>query len=329
MTFSPAVVRWSRAGWVVAAGGWLSLGALAATPPAGPADPVRALPTKQRLAQVQALVAQQAGARRTVTTEIDTTPPHLTSFSVAASVDASVSTHQLQVEMTLVDELSGVDWAQLHAISPSGQEIWSDVPHVTGAKRREARTGLHFLPFAEAGTWQVTEVIGRDVAGNFFFYNQTQLAALGPNTFQVVNPKSDLVAPTLSGGKVLTSSVSLSQPAKGTLAEWPLLRLQLRVADTGSPGRSGANLANVFMCLPDGSSCFSLVSDPSTLFGLDRDTLIAHARLTPDTLPGVYVVRAVDLFDHAGNARVYLSTAFGGSTDFDALLSPSTIDVTP
>lgn len=334
MAFRAALVCWGGAGWLAAMGGWLAGPATAAPAPAAlapavAADPVRALAPRQRLAQVRALVAQQASGRRSAASGLDITPPHLTSFSVAASVDVTVATHQLQVQMTLVDDLSGVDWAQLHATSPTGQEVWAEVPHVKGTKRHEARTGLHFSPFAEAGIWQVSEVIGRDLAGNFFFYNQGQLAGLGSTSFEVVNAQSDLLAPTLTGGKVLTGSVSLSRPAKGTLAEWPLLRLQLRVADTGSPSASGASNANVFMCLADGSSCFNLQSDLSTLYSLGQDTLYAHGRLTPDILPGLYLIRAVDLFDHAGNARVYLSTAFGGSTDFDDLLSSSTVEVKP
>jgi hypothetical protein len=63
--------------------------------------------------------------------------------------------------------------------------------------------------------------------------------------------------------------------------------------------------------------------------GLDTALSPWQRPAQPGIPPGAYVLREVDIEDHAGNTGRYPSTAFGGTTDFGPIFDTTTVVVTP
>lgn len=71
--------------------------------------------------------------------------------------------------------------------------------------------------------------------------------------------------------------------------------------------------------------------DAGTTWSMNRGAApLSVAVKATDDLSGLsHSLYEVILVDHAGNARTLLNTAFGGSTDFSALMVNTTIKLTP
>ena len=294
-------------------------------------DALWRLAPARRAAQARAQAAARHGnaAARLTLSSLDTTPPQLVAIQAGTSVLAADARSQLVVQIRASDDLSGLSWMALSAVGPTGQRVDATVPQVGGVTRYSGVTALNFSPFAEAGAWRVDQVFGRDLAGNAFVIEGAGLAALGNTLFTVNNPVVDAVAPTLVAGKMLSKNVSHSKPADGTVSTLPLVRLQVNVMDSGTAGLSGVGLAFAYLCQADGWTCFGLRSDAMTVYGLEQGNLLIEAVLTPDVVPGLYMIREIELLDQAGNSRLYQSHQFGGGTDFSTLISPNTVTVRP
>ncbi len=117
--------------------------------------------------------------------------------------------------------------------------------------------------YSAAGTWTLGFAYVVDYAGNYTYYNSTQLATLFSKlTFNVTSRYQDIVNPTISAGKVLTSTVSES-------AKNPVFKLSITAADHGS------GLGSVF----------ALVEPPGAGYGYEvyGDTALPAATAT---IPG-------------------------------------------
>lgn len=264
----------------------------------------------------------------------DTTPPTLTLFDAGTTWSMNRGAAPLSVAVKATDDLSGLSHILIEAVGPGGQSLFAlgafDYP-VLSVSRRVPMNTLFAGRLLQPGAWSIVRVRLVDVAGRPRKLEGAALAALGNTAFSVVNPGSyDDVAPTLVSGQVLTAAVSLSATAKGT-SQAAFVGMKLGVADTGASAVAGIATVHAAFCLADESRCIDILQ-ATPLGGAPTSATVTIGRQVAAALgdqPGDYVLYEVILVDHAGNARTLLNTAFGGSTDFSALMVNTTIKLTP
>lgn len=288
--------------------------ALAATAAPAITDLPHMAPAQRALALQALQSARPLGA-------LDTTPPTVVSLQAATSVNASKNMNQLVVDLQVSDDLSGLLHTFMTARGPGGTQTVATGQHLGGWPSFKGQMALRFGAFAEPGLWTITEVYGSDIAGNVFSCDSTCLTALGGNRqFTVTGTTADTQAPTMAGGRILTPAVSLSTPVKGTTDHLPFVRMTLNAADQGGSGTAGAYAT---FCLPDQSNCFGTWSE-NWVYAQKKSVLNSYAGTWVGMPTGVYLLKDVSLHDHAGGTRLYTSSAFGGSTDFSALMPAGT-----
>lgn len=276
--------------------------------------------------------AQPAAADASAVADI--TPPTLTQFDAGTTWSMNRGAAPLSVLVKGTDDLSGLSDILIESVGPSGQSLYSygafDYPALS-VSRRVPMDSFFAGRLLEPGVWTIVRARLVDLAGHPRKVEGAALAALGNTSFTVVNPGSfDNVAPTLVSAQLLTSAVSLSGTAKGTTMA-PFVGLKLGAADTGATAVAGVATVHAAFCLADESRCIDILQT-TPLGGAPTSATVTIGRQVSAAFgdaPGTYLLYEVILIDHAGNARSLLSTAFGGTTDFGALMGKTTITVTP
>ncbi|MFZ2987728.1 hypothetical protein [Ideonella sp.] len=282
---------------------------------------------------------------------LDTQPPKLTSFGVSGSVDASRTGQFVSVKLGASDNLSGVYYYIIELRSPAGAIIRQEGYNTSLSKNYSTTVAIgyprymniefseQFGRWSEPGTWSVDSIDLRDLAGNAKVYDKAALAALGNTDFLVVNAKPDAMAPTLLSGVINTPNLSLSTPPAGLPAgASPMAVLTISAEDSGATTNSGLDVYSAQFCkLPfNGSECadeFGLTGTTGTPIktpsSLKMSGRLVRNDGTPVT-PGTYVLSVITLQDIASNASAWVSTAVGGSVDFNAYFGGGiTITVAP
>jgi len=270
----------------------------------------------QAAAARRALVARAGGA-------IDTTPPELRRFALGGSVDVQQQGAAATVDMSIADDLSGVQTVLLTLRSPSGMltAIRNDTLSSGATKyagkfavgaQMMTQGGGYFTRFSEPGVWTADTLFVFDVNGNAKAYFAEDLAAFGPVEVTVTNAGGyDVVPPTVDAGRLATRKVSLSKPPAGTApGTLPFLRGELDVSDTGNGALSGAYKASISLCLPDdwfGCQDTIELDGVADRPGLAGTTIRMSAQLRADQKPGTYHVYQVFAMDIAGNPVVVTS----------------------
>lgn len=287
---------------------------------------VRALLMKQ-VRQQKRSTLQAAGAADT----LDTTPPVLTKFSAARSVDVSRPAAAALATISATDDLSGISGFLAMAIGPSGQTVLlTAYPRAATKYSGTVGQGYTLTGFEEPGSYTFTYANLHDVAGNSTYISQAQLVALGGRTgFTLMNRNGfDRTAPQLVKGKIVTSVASLSATHPGTTQPMQL-RVNLDLTDAGDSALSGLDTANAEFCLADESQCFHVFShrEPPRRAAATV-TLARHLELGYHQ-PGEYHLRSLGARDYAGNWLYLVGTAFGGTTDFSTTFASTTITIRP
>lgn len=290
------------------------------------------------LAKAQAEAARlRARARAGGST--DTMPPKLTKFALVGSVDAQQQGAAAIADMAITDDLSGVQFVTLTLTSPSGAQSATLYNILSSGARKYAGKfsvgsmdlldfGGRFTRFSEPGTWTATMMLVTDAAGNLVIYSASDLAALGNTNVTVTNAGGyDVIPPDVAKGTIQTTKISLSKPPRGMPAGTPpFLRARLDVTDAGNGAVSGAKIASMSFCLPDG---FGECLDTIELDGTADATHLAQTTVRMEATPrdgqmtGTYHLYQVFVEDVAGNLNVI-------TTGLDALFPDGTmIDVLP
>ncbi|MGM9485831.1 hypothetical protein [Ideonella sp. YS5] len=250
--------------------------------------------------------------------------PKLTAFSVGPSVDAGSMDAQLRVDLVATDRLSQLNYMSVTATSPDGLQQVS-TGYTTGfpSSKVTSAIGLAFNYFHAPGTWNVTQVILYDVAGNQVIYDAAALSNLGPTAFTVKNEtwRTDTSPPTASAGKVLTPHVDVKSVAA-------YAGVQYAINDTGNPKASGPSYATAQFCTLDFANCIYL-SHSLTYAGLAKATMRPTTQLYAGYPAGTYYLYILYSTDWAGYTEYLTGADFGGETDFSALFpNGHTITVT-
>jgi hypothetical protein len=306
-------------------GGLLALQAQAAAPTP---EQLQHMPAPMRAEIFKRLMSQQA-ARRVASNPsgaLDVTPPLLTAFNAGTEINSDKIDGQIFFDFSVSDDVAGLDYLWLDASSPSGRQVWATGTKFYGQKKFKGKLAMAARRYAEVGNYVVQGVGVVDVAGNYFFCDSACLAQMGNVQFTVTASVSDTQAPTLASGKILTTRLSTSKPAKGTENSAPNLSMQLNIIELG---RSGIQDIGARFCRwVDRSGCISI---DAGFYGLElgeNATVVAGGELH-DSQVGVYELETLWLTDRAGNTTNYKSIKFGGETDFSPFFPSTTITLVP
>jgi uncharacterized repeat protein (TIGR02543 family) len=221
----------------------------------------------------------------------DTTPPVLTGLSVTPStIDVSNGSATLTVSAHITDDLSGVgsNSFEVEVQSPGGMGgsvAWTPLHLQSGTDLDGTWTGTMTVPqYAAAGT-DTLYVGASDNAGNYAYWNSSQLAGLGlQSTVTVQDTNGDTVTFNSAGGSAVASISGLD----GTTITLP-----------AAPTRAGYGFDGWFAASSGGSA----LTSPYTLAG--SVTLYAH-----------WTANATDTvtFNSAGGSAVASISGLDGTT---------------
>lgn len=307
---------------------WLAVGGALAQV-AAPADPLEQIAPHERRAYIEQLTARQRAARmQSAEVAADATPPALLAFESATSLNVSKADARFKVAVKATDNSSGVRSLYFSATGPSGQQVYAEAHPGYPTKSVNVLGGFNPINrFLEPGTWTFDYAYGYDVANNYFFVDEAELAAFGNRTFTVVNNGGyDRTAPLLTSGRVITIAVSLASHQPGTTQD-RFAGMSLNATDAGNGEVSGVYRAYASFCmLTDASKCIYLsgninasgqASAPFT-----AGTQVSAAR---GNVPGAYELNYVYVYDWAGNYTYLKSNKFGGPVDFSTLFPMGTV----
>lgn len=300
---------------------------------AAPVDPLRHIAPHERRAYVEQLVARQRAARlQAGAAAADITPPVLTAFNAATKLALDKADAKFKVAVKATDDMSGVMRMYFYASGPSGQSISFEAIPGYPAKSVNVAAGPAWYQmnrFLEPGTWVIAYGYGYDVADNWASFDGATLAALGNTTFTVVNNGGyDRTVPVLTGGKIITSAVSLSKHQPGT-TQHRYAGASLSGTDAGNGALSGIQSGNAYFCqLADTSQCIYLYGEV-TATGQASANFTVGTQIQDGNVAGDYELRHVYLYDRAGNTTYLTSDKFGGSTDFSTMFPTTVITLTP
>lgn len=211
---------------------------------------------------------------------------------------------------------AGFSGANFIFTSPSGAQSYfasyTQGPYATQGSAAFASVvppGLYSQP----GAWTLTSATLFDHAGNSVSYDSVQLAALFTGTsFNVVNQGPiDAVAPTILGGRVLTSTVSLSSPA-------PVFETKIAASDAG-----GAGLYNVYVFITAPLAGYSFAGITPLALPITRGVVETYDRLTGQGSPGNWTIYGYAVCDFASNC-----TQSNSSVDVQNLFGTTHFTVT-
>jgi hypothetical protein len=291
------------------------------------AESVRHLSPNERAAAFKAAMAEQARTRAT-REGMDSTPPVLKKLSVTRQATATLNGQQVLVDLSIVDDWSGLEWGRVTAVRVDGNDHKEViVPGTFGGRSFSGKLPIEFPASMPEGEWKIVDVFGADANGNNYWYDETSLAAFGNLTFKIgPMPSQDWVHPDLLSGKILTPVVYVTRPAKGTDGHPAMARIELRVvdgSDQGNSGASGIRTAEVSFCSekPWGQCFMTTMSQPDSIpFGTSDATFLVGQMLDPNLEAGDYVLTQATIQDWAGMYMQYEK----GNTDFSQIFGSVT-----
>jgi hypothetical protein len=145
----------------------------------------------------------------------DVTGPVLTAFNAPTALNVGKAAAPFKVAVKATDDLSGVQYLYFYANAPGGQYFtlyaYANFP-ATVVSLSAGHSNLNRL--LEPGAWKIKYGYGYDVAGNYSYFDEAALDALGNTSFTVVNNLGyDVVKPVLTGGARSRRRPSRSLPA--------------------------------------------------------------------------------------------------------------------
>ncbi len=274
--------------------------------------------------------------------ETDTTPPVLTSLSLPSTIDVTNGTADATFTAGATDAGSGVDFVYVyldHSLQSGfgAQGVLYFTDSADSFADGKSIYNLGVSSNTPAGTYNVTQIIVGDKAGNDTSYTPAQLAQLGIATS--FNVKSD--TPPDTTPPVLTS---LSLPSIDVTAGTATATFTAGATDDGS----GVAFVEVLLDhnLQTASGAQNFLSFDSSTDSFADGVSKYNLAISSDTPSGIYHVTSVEVRDNAGNDTTYfanqlvrmgIATGFNvkSNTAADAgppvltsLSLPSTIDVT-
>lgn len=269
--------------------------------------------------------------------EVDTTPPKLTYFSISTEkIDVSKATRR--VTMTVrVEEENGIDNNFLYFKSPSefGRnfdrrvfvcQTCVDTPkwtRIEGTNEYEVEASFEFDKDAPGGVWSGYISYIRDEAGNTMQpVSAEALSEMGFSpTLKVINPRDiDVTPPDITGFSLSTESLNIngkSGTVTATITATEELEMGAHFIELKGPGDTHEARDSIYVC---GSNCSEELQwekmDESGLYKLQ-----ASFYLPENAEHGIWRVEAGRVRDALGNATEDLTAEKLAELGFNARFS--------
>ncbi len=260
--------------------------------------------------------------------KVDVDAPVLKSIKLLTpEVDASKSNAQIQFSVEASDDFSGIARIQFQ-IYKEPTYSWLSVEQLVGypLKDFKGKIGINLQGAESAGDWQIYSASILDAAGNYRYFDSAQLQQMGlPAGVRINGSSGDLQAPTVTGGKIVTPSFSLTGVQKGTLDTSIFAGFNVSLQDTGETKVSGVKSAQATFCLEEVYICVN-TSAAATANGQGKLTLRTTQKSAGSSFyyAGSYRLTTLTIADFAANTRTYTNAADGGDTDFNVMFPEGT-----
>lgn len=347
--------------WVVSAGGGTVSDTLTTTDSQGEARTLWTLPDSPGSHKVRASLGIQASLAGpasvgngadlvvqantdpsqdfTAQTFPDTIPPAFVTWSFAPEVvDVDEGPATVEVAVTAADSGSSVAWVLVRFDSPGGGQRLSCSEHQTeGVVPDEVTwTCEGTIPaFAEAGDWEVVEIVIQDRIGH-----ETRVSAAAlreaelPAVLSVISSSADVEPPLVMQLAFEPEVVDVSD-ADGVIA------FEAVLADAAS----GVATAQLAIVAPGGTPWADCLEMTRAEGDASEGTWTCDITIPASTAPATWTVARLSVWDHAGNSKNYLEpelrdaghpvditvVSSTGESDPPALtglvITPNTVDV--
>ena len=237
----------------------------------------------------------------------DTDAPRLLGFDIVESViDIQTGNEAVTFNLTVVDDISGIERVEVYLVSPSGQFVASVLSgeSFTGLTHGISMQSRALGEFSEAGTWTIGRVFVIDGTGNHRTYRLEQLETLGSSTQVVVNnAASDSQAPEISAFNLVESELTIETGME-------MLTFDLTVTDD----TSGISWAEVILRSPSGQTVVAGLYGGS-LGELAHSLSLRSAAFGKFAEAGIWSIYYATVGDLAGNTRSYWPDELNVLTD--------------
>ena len=154
----------------------------------------------------------------------DSTPPTFKNLELSAtSVQGGNS---IKVYISAEDDISGVNYVEISAVSPSGQTVYAGLYNTEELGRWQG--DIKISQYAEAGEWKIKTIYITDAANSYWarsYYdtyvyehdsagNSQKIFDMNPITFTVENSSSDLTPPTFKNIELSATLVQAGNSIK-------------------------------------------------------------------------------------------------------------------
>jgi hypothetical protein len=234
---------------------------------------------------------------------------------VSGTVTVGKSGSLPEIKLTYKTDDGGLGGVEFTFTAPDGVQSLTYSYYPQGYSKSATVTFEANVPtpyYAQPGQWTLTSAFIEDNQFNYTQYDQAQLAALITNPYVSVvnNGPVDITPPVVTGGAILTPTVSLSSPI-------PVFEATL----TGTDDVSG--MENAFVGIEPPGGTYSQVDVYNAPFPLLSGTLDAYSPIFTGQPTGTWSITSYSLCDVAGNCFNDTSPA-----DVTSLFGTDTFTVT-
>ncbi len=234
-----------------------------------------------------------------VTSNPDTTPPVLTSFTFSpTAVDTSTHSATITATAQATDDLSGVGSLGELFVSPSGTERFGcDMTLISGTDLNGTFQCTATAPaYSEPGTWTVSYFYVQDNIGNEQMYYTTQLQSMGFPTQLQVTSNPDTTPPVVTS---FTFTPTFVDTAVGSAA----ITVTAQITDN----LSGVSSSGALFLSPSGTKSFGC--NMTLISGTNLNgTYQCTATVAAFSEAGVWTVDYVFAYDNVNNERLYYAS---------------------
>jgi hypothetical protein len=235
-----------------------------------------------------------------VTSNPDTTPPVLTSFTFTpTSVNTTYGSATITATAQATDNLSGVASLGPLFLSPSGVERFGcDMTLISGTDLNGTFQCVGTIDaYSEPGTWTVSYVFVEDNIGNEQIYDTSQLQAMGFPTQLQVTSNPDTTPPVVTS---FTFTPTVVNTATGSATITVTAQITDNLSGVESEG------AGALFLSPSGEHYFGC--DMTLISGTDLNgTYQCTATAPAFSEAGTWTVSYVFAIDNVGNEQIYYS----------------------
>ncbi|MBE9239332.1 M10 family metallopeptidase C-terminal domain-containing protein [Anabaena aphanizomenioides LEGE 00250] len=237
--------------------------------------------------------------------DVDINPPQLTKFDVITdSVVTSNQAESIQISLDITEDLSGLQYAGIVFISPSGKQaisttVW-DYDRISGnGLNGTYQTSLTLPRFSETGTWRIRDISLYDKSDKGQYLRGANLTDSGFDLDFEVTGISDTISPDIVGLTINPKQIDTSK----NIAD---VELTIQVTDN----LSGLQFLGITFVSPSGKQTLgnTIWADYDRVSGDGVNGVYKKTLALPAlSETGTWSIRDISLYDNSSNGK-FLTT---------------------